>query len=566
MSFQPISNKQFYKFLKKAANTLNLQVNNELLDKIHTYFTNSGNIKNQPKWRIIRLMNQYGITSQDIFNDAINSFNEHYRIDENGNIHPSPAYREQLEGYERMQNMFEEAERDVTRNNFSNVVNQLNDVIVEEARVPVRERFHNVMNQLNDRAVEEARASVRNQFRNVANDIQAKAQQVRDVLNQSNKPIDGEAEQRYIEILSNRDNYIKGVDIWFRKDKDVSKRVRFSALKQHIIDFLNGIRDHSQWYFKFSIYHNGRDVWTTIPLNAEGIRRVINMLTQNLFDDTFKEQMNNRLMNEDKSEDNRIIECSDATVSHYGIQDFTVDMINRMTFTTKPYLYKESETRIYCDVGGSFYDKKLKSDLPFEITDLAIKYQIFPGVINSFTGEPRKEYEMNCLMYAFSMSRQFDLQTLDLMRRRCFTRYVSRKQLKKLCEQFSVKVHLRRWIGKKAVKEIINNIPSPKFEVKLCLLRKHYCLDEAVNCSKYYLKNYAAINEYCERNHLSIADWGKYVTKFRNGKYEIDNKNAHMSARSFIQYIDEYLTEPLTAEEIAIIENTCSCNGVVKSC
>ena len=44
------------------------------------------------------------------------------------------------------------------------------------------------------------------------------------------------------------------------------------------------------------------------------------------------------------------------------------------------------------------------------------------------------------------------------------------------------------------------------------------------------------------------------VTKFKKGKYEIDNKKAHITTKDLIQFIDNNLTKKLTAEEITTVE------------
>ena len=81
-----LTNKQFYKFLIQAANLLELKINKNLTNKIYTYFKSDGNIKHQPKWKIIRLMNDYDITSWDKFSNAIRKFNQKYAISEDGKV------------------------------------------------------------------------------------------------------------------------------------------------------------------------------------------------------------------------------------------------------------------------------------------------------------------------------------------------------------------------------------------------------------------------------------------------------------------------------------------------
>ena len=466
-------------------------------------------------------MNEYGITTWDILNDAIGRFNQKYGIYSDGSIGYNPAYRQQLE-QQRL------------RQEFENVMNELNQRVEHEREMVVREHFHNVMN-----------------------DIEAKREAVRDIL----KPIpqvqnDIAKEQEYIKILQDHAKLEKGVEIEFRNNKNITKRVRFSELKQPIIDFLDSIQDYTKWFFQFSIKVGNKDKWTTVPLNDEGIRRVHDMLTQDLFDQTFKNTFNNRI-DDDKSVENRIIECSDSNVSRYGIQDFTMDMISKITITDKPHLGKAAETKIYCDVSGGFYDRRLIEECTSELEAICKRYQIFKGVLDPETNKPRKEYEMNCLMYAFTMSGQFDEKTLASMKARCFTRIVSKKQLKDLCELYNIHVNLikyseieQRW--QKAIK--INNVTDAKYHINLALIRKHYFLDETIHgLTSFYLNHYNEINQYCIEKKKPIS-WGMIVAGKSGKRYRIDSRIGSIESTAFILLLDKLFTQPLTFSDKGIMQ------------
>ena len=104
-------------------------------------------------------------------------------------------------------------------------------------------------------------------------------------------------------------------------------------------------------------------------------------------------------------------------------------MFNKITITTKPYLDKEAEHKIYCDTAGGFYERKLIDECPENIEYLCQKYQIFKGVLDPETNKPRVQYEMNCLMYAFTMSGVIPIEILTSMKIRCYTRIVSKKRI-----------------------------------------------------------------------------------------------------------------------------------------
>ena len=207
------SNREFVNFIREAAALLNMPIDNDLVDKIHTYFNRADNIKNQPKWKIIRLMNQYGYTTRDSFNDAVGRFSEKYGFYSDGRVGYNPECKRQFE-------------QQHLREDFEQVMNELNQRVENERQIEMREHFHKVMNE-----------------------IEAKREAFREIL----KPIpqaenDLTKEQEFINILHDNAKLQNGVEIEFRNNKNIIKRVRFSALKQPIIDFLDHIQDYNKWY------------------------------------------------------------------------------------------------------------------------------------------------------------------------------------------------------------------------------------------------------------------------------------------------------------------------------
>ena len=129
------SNREFVNFIREAAALLNMPIDNDLLDKIHTYFNSADNIKNYPKWKIIRLMNQYGFTTRDILNAAVRRFTEKYGFYSDGRVGYNPEYKRQLE-------------QQHIREDFEQVMNELNQRVENERQIEMREHFHNVMNEI----------------------------------------------------------------------------------------------------------------------------------------------------------------------------------------------------------------------------------------------------------------------------------------------------------------------------------------------------------------------------------------------------------------------------------
>ena len=201
-----MSNKQFYKFLKEASKLFNITIGDDLVNKVYSYFKSDGSIKNMNRWRIIRLMQKYNFTTWDKFSAAIRKFNEKYALDPKGKPHKNDETKIQ----EATQQMYKQAEEEADKEN----------------------------NQ--------------NKFKNVIQDIKQKAEAVKQILKpieENNKTdFDLSKEEEYIKLLSDPKNYEKGILIWFRKDKNIKKKVRFSVIKKPLIKFLDNIKDYSKWY------------------------------------------------------------------------------------------------------------------------------------------------------------------------------------------------------------------------------------------------------------------------------------------------------------------------------
>ena len=120
-------------------------------------------------------------------------------------------------------------------------------------------------------------------------------------------------------------------------------------------------------------------------------------------------------------------------------------MLSSIVITPIAHGNKKPAHEIYSDVSGGFYDKKLIDECPKEIVDLCYRYQIFKGILDEETNKPRVEYNMNCLLYAFTASGKFTEEDLNSMKSRCYTRIVSKKDLTKLCIEYGIKVILRKW-------------------------------------------------------------------------------------------------------------------------
>ena len=358
-------------------------------------------------------------------------------------------------------------------------------------------------------------------------------------------------EALYTAILLDTRNYEKGIHIKFGKNS----KVKFSNLKQHIIAFLNGIKDFNRWFFKYSIWINGKLQWFTIPLNNEGIVNVRNILNGEMFEHQVGEEFNNGI-------DDRQITTSGTALEQFGVQSFNVNMINDICITPQAFGKKQPQNTIYCDLGGAFYDRKLTEDCPEEVEYLAERYQIFKDILLPDTklgkNLPRVEMELNCLVYALLKSNQFSREVLDSIKSICYTRIVSRKAVNELGIKYKIRFTITKWEkdnNRWGHPQVIGCKEGYQYDIKLGLIRKHYFLDEEIKgVTSYYLRNAKIINNYCLDHKKSIIEWGKKVYR-KNGKYFIiDESRAHTTSRELIIIIDQMYSKQLTFDDRGVMQ------------
>ena len=179
-------------------------------------------------------------------------------------------------------------------------------------------------------------------------------------------------------------------------------------------------------------------------------------------------------------------------------------MVLKYCINNFKYLYGEYNcVKIYCDNGGSFYEYKINDEFVNckPLLDKLHKYQI----TNDLTD---KILDMNCVTYALQQSGKFDQKTIDNIKVESFIRYVSHKDLEKLCEQFHIAFKVVKMRsdndkieditrGRKIIGSSIDNATL----IELALIDKHYILNESVNgVSSYALQHYNKSNKIVQIN------------------------------------------------------------------
>ena len=366
----------------------------------------------------------------------------------------------------------------------------------------------------------------------------------------SNK-YDETTETDYVSKLKDIKTFDNGVTFNFGSNFNV----RYNRLKPAIIEFLN-TKDLNNYYFKYHVKGFDNKHWTTVPMNSDNIPKIKSFLDRETFFGMHSDEF-------DKALTEAGIDSRETIQTSNGLKltesKLTIDMIDKITITSKAYGKKESKTQIYCDNGGAFYDAKLKPESA-HLEQFTYRYQIFATQLDC-DGQPRPEYKYNCLTWAFKQSGQFDDKTLEAIMVRCYTRLVSRKQLISLCEEFKIAIQVRKqfkrergvqwdyidarqqWMGYKG--------EDPIARIKLGLIRKHYFLDETVvGLESYYLKH---------MNEIPIDDPNKYKIQAYNKtrkSFKYNNRNPSINSRLLIELLEEYNhTTKLTFSERALMQS-----------
>ena len=175
---------------------------------------------------------------------------------------------------------------------------------------------------------------------------------------------------------------------------------------------------------------------------------------------------------------------------------------------------------------------------------------------------PRSEFDLNCLLYAFKQSGQIDDKTLIAMKSRCFTRIVSFKQVCNLCDEFKIRLSIKKKDMKQNQLKPINNkkyigcLEGYIATINLILIRKHYFLDEEVKgLSSFYLKNIDKVNQYCIE-HNKPLEYGFTVTGFNNRGYPKNRTDVSVSSSELIDLMEQHnIVRKLTFSDRSIFQS-----------
>ena len=487
-------------------------------------------------WKIINVLRQNKLENYDDLNELVEFWNNNchkynYIKDEKGNV----IFTTLKEQFATEENIVDDVQEE---NDYFDYLDYMNEVATQQQQADNahRDEFENAAQQAyqNQPKIE---AVV--QVPVFANEIVPEQQ------------YDLEQELEYCNQLKDHSIYENGVTFYINKNK----KVRFSVLKNHIIQFLDSITDLDKWSFRYYIEAFGKGEWKTVPLNSDNIPRVKQFIDNSVHDniDNLIQDFYNGL-----GEEARIINFSDQGETIGDIR-VSFNMCSAVQITPKAFGNKRSQTEIYCDNGGAFYDCVIKEDYSY-LEQFTKRYQVFSSLL--VDNKPRSEFDLNCLLYAFKQSGQIDDKTLIAMKSRCFTRIVSFKQVCNLCDEFKIRLSIKKKDMKQNQLKPINNkkyigcLEGYIATINLILIRKHYFLDEQVKgLSSFYLKNIDKVNQYCIE-HNKPLEYGFTVTGFNNRGYPKNRTDVSVSSSELIDLMEQHnIVRKLTFSDRSIFQS-----------
>ena len=152
-------------------------------------------------------------------------------------------------------------------------------------------------------------------------------------------------------------------------------------------------------------------------------------------------------------------------------------------------------TKSYNDRGGNFF-KYVTHNLPSVVVEYLKQLQIF-DTLNDDNNKQRKELNDCCFVYALKQTGEYSETTLNQIRLRINTRYLSNSAVEDLCNEF--KIHFKlNYIDVNNKSEKIKHknkkyfgVSEDKAEHKhiFNIYNKHYFIEERTPFTSYYINN-----------------------------------------------------------------------------
>ena len=237
-----------------------------------------------------------------------------------------------------------------------------------------------------------------------------------------------------------------------------------------------------------------------------------------------------------------------------NINTVTYDMISGIKFYDTNA--DQKGITLYTDNGGSFYPYKINKTFEHckPLLKVLLKYQITNDLVNN-----KEMFSYNCLTWSLKMSGKFDDKTIENIKVDSYKRYISHNDLQKLGEDyhigFKVKKYRKhnekyRWDDVTNGKKKYIGDQNPKVIIDLCLLEKHYFLNEQIEgINKYALEHYDEIKKAYPNKP---DEWILKVYRKTGNNYKIDETRAHISSYELINIISSERV-PFSFDELQIL-------------
>ncbi len=285
--------------------------------------------------------------------------------------------------------------------------------------------------------------------------------------------------------------------------------------------------------YKISFKVNG--VWYHKPLDANILRQLMDNLTKNHF-----------------------IFDIEHTNPEYFYEKGAEKIPEWSVFSEIKFSLYMKGVKANNDVGGSFFQYLVDEKIDEQIKEYLKRLQIFDSLVND-KNKQREELTDCCFIYALSQTGSYDEDTLNKMRLRINSRYLSQSSINKICYEF--KIHLKlSFINeesstknkKKTVRSTKNNKSKsflgidnaePNRTHTMNVYNNHYFIEEQTPFSTYYIK------------HLNECPSDKF-----NKEYKTDhwiNARAFMKSSDLVrELMKQNYFKPITFGQYKILNTT----------
>ena len=279
----------------------------------------------------------------------------------------------------------------------------------------------------------------------------------------------------------------------FEQYNDYGRKKLFPILKKWFDEVISKISMGEKFKFCFKV----GEQWRALPFNQE----LFNKLSDSLKDGCL-------IYNMDKYNPENAFNS-----------DQSIDTLPEWSIFSAIHICKiKHNENVKKDNGGHFFKYLIDPLSPEAVKIQLVRYQIFESLNN------RKELNDCCFIYALKQTGKFTEEELNVMRLRIKSRYLSQGNIKKICDEFKIKIIIFKINDdtecKNKKRKVINNDhnfigyenATPDRTFTFCLYEDHYYLYERTPFTTDYINNIDiapidATNKRCRKNKDGSLSW-----------------------------------------------------------